>query len=171
MKRLVLIRHAKSFWGDPDAPDIDRPLNARGRAAAPVTASWLAERDIHPDAVVTSPARRCVETWERMSPILGEPPAPQVEKALYMADPDTMLRVVHGLPDTVETAFLLGHQPGISSFARKLANGSVPASCQRAFTKFPTGSAAVIEFETADWADTAFGKGAFRSFAMPKELV
>jgi phosphohistidine phosphatase len=171
MKRLVLIRHAKSSWADPEEEDIARPLNERGRLAAPVTGAWLAERGIHPDHVAISPARRCVETWERIRPQIGKAPKPRVENALYMADPATMLKVLHEAPATADTVVMVGHQPGIASFARKLANGSVPAGCSRAFTKFPTGSVAVIEFEAEDWHDADFGKGEFRSFATPKELI
>lgn len=171
MKRLVLVRHAKSSWSDPALEDFDRPLNERGRMSAPVTGAWLAEKGMRPDFVAMSPARRCVETWERISAQIGATAVPQPERRLYMADPDTMLSVLRKAPRTADTVVMVGHQPGISSFARKLANGTVPASCARAFKKFPTAAAAVIAFETDDWGEADFGCGEFRSFAAPKELV
>ncbi|HEU0220919.1 MAG TPA: histidine phosphatase family protein [Paracoccaceae bacterium] len=171
MKRLLLIRHAKSSWADPELEDMARPLNERGRIAARVTGAWLAEKGLGPDFVFLSPALRCRETWERIRAVLGDAPEPKVEKALYMADPETMLRVLRTAPKAAGTVFLIGHQPGISSFARKLAASAVPAGCARAFTKFPTGAAALIEFEAEDWTGAGFGLGAFRSFATPKELV
>ncbi|MEM8742170.1 MAG: histidine phosphatase family protein [Pseudomonadota bacterium] len=171
MKRLVLVRHAKSSWSDPELDDFDRPLNERGRLSAPVTGAWLAEKGMRPDFVAMSPARRCIETWERISAQIPTVPEPKSEKRLYMADPDTMLTVLRHVPREAETVVMVGHQPGISSFARKLANGTVPASCARAFKKFPTAAAAIIEFEADDWEDAEFGLGEFRSFAAPKELV
>ncbi|RMF36019.1 MAG: histidine phosphatase family protein [Alphaproteobacteria bacterium] len=171
MKRLVLIRHAKSSWSDPELEDFDRPLNHRGRMAAPVAGAWLAEAGLTPDHVLLSPARRCVETWERMARQLDHPPAPRLEPELYMADPDTMLRILRNAPATAGTVLLIGHQPGLSSLARRLAGGEVPASCQRAFRKFPTAAVAVIAFDIADWAEADFGKGVFRSFVTPRDLV
>lgn len=171
MRQLVLIRHAKSSWADPVAADIDRPLNERGRLAAPVTGAWLAGRGIAPDWVAISPARRCRETWERLRPQLPGAPEATVLDRLYMADPDTMLELLRAAPDGAMTAVMIGHQPGLSSFARKLAGGQVPAGCARAFTKFPTGAAALLDFAAERWRDIGFGSGTFRSFATPKELV
>lgn len=171
MKRLVLVRHAKSSWSDPELEDFDRPLNERGRLSAPVTGAWLSEKGVHPDHVALSPAKRCVETWDRIRIQLDEAPEPRLEDALYMADPDTMLKVLRQAPPEAGTVVMIGHQPGISSFARKLANGSVPASCARAFRKFPTGAAALLEFDQEGWDGTGYGKAVFRCFASPKELV
>lgn len=171
MKRVVLVRHAKSSWDDPEQEDIVRPLNERGRLAAPVIGAWLAERKIEPDLVATSPAARCVQTWDKIKHHLGRAPKPKIEKALYMADPSTMMKVLTNMPDDADTVLVIGHQPGLSSFARKLANGTVPSSCSRSFTKFPTASAAVIEFDTDVWSNAKFGEGEFRNFATPKDLV
>ncbi|MBL4558811.1 MAG: histidine phosphatase family protein [Rhodobacteraceae bacterium] len=62
------MRHAKSDWGDPTRADHDRPLNRRGRRAAPLIGRWLAAQGAIPDAVLTSSARRTRETWDRMAP-------------------------------------------------------------------------------------------------------
>ena len=62
-RRLILTRHAKSSWDDPDTPDIDRPLNARGRAAARELGDFLASRDLEPEEVLCSTALRTRETW------------------------------------------------------------------------------------------------------------
>ncbi|MEO1001335.1 MAG: histidine phosphatase family protein [Pseudomonadota bacterium] len=171
MKRIVLLRHAKSSWSDPEMEDIERPLNQRGRLTAPMMGAWIAEQRLDPDYVILSPARRSKETWDRMARVMEKAPKPQVEKSLYMADPETMLKILQAAPKDADTVLLVGHQPGLSSFARKLANGTVPGGPKRAFTKFPTGAAAVIEIDAEDWTETEFGEGEFRAFACPKELV
>ena len=75
MKHLLLLRHAKSAWGDPSLADIDRPLAARGRKAAPQMGRELATRGWAPQTVLVSPARRARETWELVAAKLSEPPA------------------------------------------------------------------------------------------------
>ncbi|WP_118133749.1 histidine phosphatase family protein [Oceanicella sp. SM1341] len=171
MKHLVLIRHAKSSVADPTLEDRDRPLNERGRLAAPIAGAWLAERALRPDHVFLSPALRCTETWARVARQFDTVPEPVIENGLYMADPATMLEVLHGAPDAAQTVFMLGHQPGLASFLRRLANRETPARCARAFTKFPTAGIAVMSFGDGPWAETGFNSGQFEDFAVPKELV
>jgi phosphohistidine phosphatase len=171
MKRIVLIRHAKSSWSDPDIADVERPLNQRGRLCAPLMAAWLREHDLTPDHVWLSPAVRSGETWARMAPLFPAGPTPETEKALYMADPQTALSVIKMTPETAETVFLIGHQPGIGSLARKLSTSKVGESQRRAFTKYPTAGTAVFECDAADWTKVEFGKNHFRHFATPKDLV
>ncbi len=171
MRQLILIRHAKSSWADPALDDAARPLNDRGRVSAPVIGAWLAGRGFHPDAALLSPALRVQQTWERLAPQLRSPPLPETRERLYMADPATMLDLLREMPATATTVLMIGHQPGISSFARLLAAEPVPAGCARAFTKFPTAAAAVIRFDATSWDDTGFGTGRFDAFAVPKELI
>jgi phosphohistidine phosphatase len=171
MKRVILLRHAKSSWTDPDMEDHDRPLNQRGRLAAPLTGAWLAERGFAPDHVICSSSARTVETWARLRPALPGAPDPTIEPRLYHADPTTTLAVLRGAPDAAATVLLLGHEPGIGAFARRLSTPDVPAGCARAFAKFPTAAAAVIDLPVDRWADAAFGTGRFHAFAVPRELV
>lgn len=172
MKRLILLRHAKSSWSDPDLDDHDRPLNQRGRLAAPLMGAWLAERDLTPDHVICSSSARTIETWRRARALLnGEAPDPTISAKLYHADPAAMLKLLRAAPDEAETVMMIGHQPGLGAFARKLANGATPAGCARAFTKFPTAACAVLESEAESWADAAFGEARFSAFAIPRELV
>ena len=171
MKRVILFRHAKSSWGDPDIEDHDRPLNQRGRLAAPLMGAWLAERGYRPDLVLCSSSLRTVETWALARRCLPQAPEAEVVPALYHADPARMLAVVQELPETVTTALLVGHQPGIGAFARRLAGADTPATCTRAYQKFPTAACAVIDFDGPGWDTVAFGAGRFHSFAIPRELV
>ena len=64
MKTLFLIRHAKSSWEYTALPDKDRPLNDRGKRDAPKMGKRLAKRDVTPDLILSSPARRALTTAE-----------------------------------------------------------------------------------------------------------
>lgn len=170
MRRLILLRHAKSSWADPDAPDHDRPLNARGRAAAALMGGWLARRGDIPDHVLLSDSARTIETWALARPALPQAPAGDPTPRLYHADPATMLSVLRTAPAAARTVLLIGHQPGIGAFARKLSDGAAKPSCARAFRRFPTGAAAVLEFDAEDWASADWGGARFTAFGAPREI-
>ncbi len=72
MRTLLLMRHAKSSWDQPELADLERPLVARGREAAPAVARYLVEHGLIPELVLGSPALRVRETWQLMAPVLGE---------------------------------------------------------------------------------------------------
>ncbi len=173
MKKIILMRHAKSSRADPTAEDIDRPLNARGRISAATMGAWLAEQDVHPDHVILSPARRSSETWDRLKTFIGRKGKAQAQatKEAYMASPDQLLAILQKSPDAAETVFLIGHQPGIGALARKLANGSVPSNCSRAFREFPTAATAILTADIKEWSKLKYGKAEFNKFALPKEVV
>jgi len=165
-KRLILTRHAKSAWDDPLLPDHDRPLNARGRAAAADLGGWLASRGYLPDVVLCSDALRTRETWEGIAPALPAPPMATLKPALYHAGPDVMLAVLrHATGDTV---MMLGHNPGIAEFGARI----VAAPPQHPeFARCPTGATLVATFEVEDWSQITFGAGATRDFIIPREIA
>lgn len=171
MRRLILLRHAKSSWDDPETPDHDRPLNARGRKAASLMGEWLARRGDIPDHVLLSDSARTIETWALARPALPQAPEGAPTPRLYHAEPATMLSVLRTAPADARTVMLIGHQPGISAFARKLSDGVAKPSCARAYTRFPTGAAAVLDFEIDDWAQADWGGARFSAFAAPKEIA
>ncbi|SOH94242.1 phosphohistidine phosphatase [Monaibacterium marinum] len=170
MKRIVLIRHAKSSWSDPDQEDIARPLNQRGRLSASLMAAQLVEISAVPQAAWVSPAVRTVETWDRMQPLIGDVKG-KVHKALYMADPDTMLSILHATDDAADTVALVGHQPGVSALTRKLSDGHISTTCARAFSHFPTAAVAVLSADVDKWSKLAFKSCRFSHFSVPKDLV
>ena len=171
MKRIVLIRHAKSSYDEDDQPDLERPLNQRGRVTAPVVAAWLEEHGFVPDFVWLSPAERSKQTWERMASLLAPKAKTEAHDAIYMADPRTLLEVLKITPEKAKTVALIGHQPGLSSAVRKLANGKEKETLSRAYTKFPTAAAAVLEADVKSWGKLAFNEAVFRRFVVPKELI
>lgn len=171
MKKLILVRHGKSSWADPDLDDHDRPLNDRGRRASPVIARWLEAREHLPDLTLCSSSLRTKETAALMIEAVPAIPPPIVEPGLYHASPDQMRARIATIPDTASAAMLVGHNPGLSALARKLAGGDIRPRCARAFQNFPTAAAAVFAFDVAHWAEIAYHSGDFVDFARPKELV
>lgn len=170
MKRLILLRHAKSSWGDPDLPDHDRPLTKRGRGAVPVIAAWLGGRGYLPDLALCSPACRARDTYALLAAALPGLPEARLESGLYHAPPRTLLRRLQQVGDA-RAVMIVGHQPGLGSFARKLAGAPVPARCARAFEHFPTAAAAVLDFDLDDWRGVDWQAARFIDFARPRELA
>lgn len=171
MKKVILVRHGKSSWAEPELEDHERPLNKRGRRAAPVVAQWLAHRKHLPDRVVCSSSRRTRQTVSRMSAAIPDLPEPVIEETLYHATPDAMLECLRRMPKDCDTVMLVGHQPGLSAFARKLTNGSVRPRCAQAFEHFPTAAAAVLELDIDDWSELDYHMASFVDFARPRELM
>ena len=118
MRRLILMRHAKSSWADPGQRDLDRPLNKRGRRAAALIGGWLKKKGYRPDQALVSSARRTQETWAGVVAEAG-PAETRYLPELYHAGPESMLEIVQRAPD-VGCLLVLGHQPGIGAFAARL---------------------------------------------------
>lgn len=171
MHRVILFRHAKSSWSDPELEDHDRPLNQRGRLAAAMMGAWLADRDFRPDMALVSSSARTRETWARARRAFDVPPEAEIDPKLYHADPATMLARLQTAPDSAGCIALIGHQPGIGALCRRLAAPGAPVHCQRAFEKFPTAAVAVLDFDVDAWPEVGFGLGRFHTFVAPRELV
>jgi phosphohistidine phosphatase len=167
MHRLHLLRHAKSSWDDPMLADRDRPLAPRGRKAAKRIAGWAASHDVRPQVVACSSAVRARQTLEHVLPGLGEPEV-LTEVSLYAASAETLLKHVHALPDEVEEAMLIGHNPGIQELVLVLAEQGELRD--RAAAKLPTGALATLEADVGGWAKIQPGQMRLSSFVVPREL-
>jgi phosphohistidine phosphatase len=167
VKRLFLLRHAKSAWDDPALRDRDRPLAPRGRKAAKRVARWAKKHGVRPQLVVCSNAVRARQTLEGVLPGLGEPTV-WVEVTLYAAGADTLLARVRTLPEEVDEAMLVGHNPGLMELLLRLAAPS-PLR-ERAREKLPTGALAELEMDVGRWADVSPGAARLTEFVLPREL-
>jgi phosphohistidine phosphatase len=163
MKRLFLLRHAKSSWKDEGLADRDRPLAGRGRRAAKVMARHLQEEKISPALVLCSPARRTRETLEGVSPS-GEV---RIEDELYGASGTELLERLRDVPDEVESVMLIGHNPAIEELALGLASGG--ARLEDMERKFPTAALATLTAPDS-WKELAPGSAELVAFVTPKEL-
>ena len=170
MRRLMLLRHAKSDWSAPGARDRDRPLNERGREAAPKMGAYMARHALVPDLIVASPAARAAETLAHVLPAFREPPKIRREDRLYETGADTLLEVIKETPKPVHSLLLVGHNPGIAELASLLmASGDVEAR-QQLIEKFPTAALAVIDFPLDDWSKLHPKAGRLDRFVVPRAL-
>ena len=162
-RRLILTRHAKSSWDDPDQDDHGRPLNARGRRAALELGEWLHSRGYEPDEVLCSTAERTRETWFRAlaAPLEVTPRVSYVD-SLYHATPDVMLAALQKA--TGDCVMMIGHNPGIGELAAML-----PAQppLDPDFRRFPTAATLVVDFDIREWRDAAFGRASVLDFFVP----
>jgi phosphohistidine phosphatase len=167
MKRLYLLRHAKSSWDDQTLADHDRPLAPRGRRAAKVMAKHLGRKGISPELVLCSPSTRTRQTLKRLAPGLGKNADVQIEPELYAAPARDLLDVLQKVPDEVESVMLIGHNPGIQNLALSLA--SAGSEIPRLRSRFPTAALATLAFN-GTWHELAPGSAELVSFVKPKEL-
>lgn len=167
MKRIILLRHAKSSWNVAGLSDHERPLNKRGKAASPKIGSWLQSNGYLPDLILCSTAIRAQETVDR----LGFPEQVPVvyAKHLYLADPMHLLQALRGVEDQHDCVMITGHQPGLSTFARLLSPDAAP-NCAQAFEHFPTAAAGVFQTDNKTWGQLEAGQAAFIDFAKPRDL-
>jgi phosphohistidine phosphatase len=168
VRRLHLLRHAKSSWDDPALGDHERPLAPRGRRATVRIARWMREHDVRPELVVCSSAVRARETLAGVLAELEEPEV-RIEDELYAASAEALLGRVRALPDEVEDAMLVGHNPGLGNLLLLLAE---PRGLrERAIEKVPTGALATLEADVARWSDLVPGETRLIAFVVPRELT
>ncbi len=167
-RTLLLLRHAKSSWDDPELDDFDRPLAERGRRAAPRIAAEMTTRGWRPDAALVSAAVRTRQTWELVSAATEPGIAATFTDAIYEAPADRILDSIRLTPDNASALLVIGHNPGFETLARLLATpDSDTDALARLNRKFPTAALARFTFEGA-WSD--LGKATLTDFLTPKEL-
>jgi phosphohistidine phosphatase len=173
MKRLLLLRHAKSL-ADGTMTDKLRPLNARGRSDAPRMGIYMHHERYAPQLVLCSPARRTIETWELLGPELDAPMETRYPEALYLAASTGIQKLVRATADNVSALLVIGHNPGLEECAQALARH--PASEQERELgatlqgKFPTCALAALEFDVSTWAELAPASGTLVDFVRPRDL-
>lgn len=173
MKRLILLRHAKSDW-PAGLDDLDRPLNPRGRAAAPRMGQYLTDEGLLPDLAIVSPAQRTRETFDLVAQALrehaGEEPPVRVDRRIYEAPPEQLLQSVRETDDTVRTLLMVGHNPGTQELARMLTGFGDRYAFSRLTQKYPTAGLTVLDFDVESWRDVAPREARLDRFVTPKAL-
>jgi phosphohistidine phosphatase len=162
MKRLFVMRHAKSSWNDANLADFDRPLNDRGLEAAPFMGRLMARRKFTPDVILSSPAKRARQTAELVKESAGWNAEVRFNDAIYEASPITLSRVVADLPNDVSSVMVVGHNPGMEGFIRVLT-GRIEA--------MSTAALAVIDLAIDEWSQIGAGTGRLVEVIRPKELM
>ena len=183
MRRLMLLRHAKTEHDAPSGQDQDRRLDDRGRLDAAAVGGWIGRHPPLPDAVLVSTAVRARQTWEiagqAIKDVLREPAAAkwQVEfrDEIYGAEPAQLLGIVRMAQVSTEVSdprslMLVGHNPGMHELALMLT-GSGDAAAKKAIEdNLPTAGLAILDFAIDDWSAVSFRGGKLVRFTSPRLL-
>ena len=172
MRQLLLLRHAKSAWDRPELADHARPLDQRGVLAAAAIRRAMHEHGLQPDLVLVSSARRTLQTLEALEP-WEETPLIEPMDGLYLAGAEQLLQALRGTPETVRSAMLVAHNPGMHELALLLAGAHGMAvgdeKAKRLASAYPT--AALAEFTVAvPWQHLGEGTGRLVRFICPRDL-
>jgi phosphohistidine phosphatase len=163
VKRLVLIRHAKSSWANPLQSDFDRPLNDRGQRDAPAMGARLKKAGVVPDRIISSTARRAAQTAKLIAAAVDYDDAGiQWNEELYHCVPAVFEEVIETVDDSVNTLFIFAHNPGISELAAQLDGG-------RRITHMPTCAVAGFALEAESWSDFSRSNKKTILFDTPKK--
>ncbi len=171
MRTLSLLRHAKSSWDDPTAPDHERPLNSRGKRDAPRMGRFMREEGLIPDLVLCSDAVRTQETLRLIMAEWGEDaPKAVFHAALYLAEAPGIIKVLGKVGPDVQHCLVIGHNPGMHALALALADTGEPQALSDLSARFPTAALAVFDLKTESWSKVRPATGRLRLFVTPKEL-
>ena len=161
MKKLILLRHAKSSWDDLDMADIDRPLNKRGRKAAPLMGKELRKREVTPDLVLCSPAKRTRETHSLFAESAKLSSQVEFCREIYEASSRDLLGLLRRQDSKLACILVIGHNPGMESLLYELTGKD---------ELFPTAAMACINTDLKQWEDLGRDSGQLEWIARPKEL-
>jgi phosphohistidine phosphatase len=174
MRRLMLLRHAKTESDAPSGRDLDRRLDNRGRSDAAEIGGWIGRHPPFPDSVLVSHAIRAHQTWEiAWEAMKDRVPQPQVEliSELYGADRSQLRQTIREASAAdPKVLMLVGHNPGMHELALALAGSGDAAGRKALADNLPTSGLAVFDFGVDDWEDVAFRRGRLVLFVSPKLL-
>jgi phosphohistidine phosphatase len=160
-KEFLLVRHAKSSWGDPCLDDHDRPLNERGLRNAPEMGKRLQGWGIRPDTWISSTALRAITTAEILAKKVGFPREKiQRTKDLYHASATELQGFIAGLDDAIGSVILFGHNPGMTSLVANLYGLPID--------NLPTCGVVHLQFNEASWKAASSALPARATFDFPK---
>jgi phosphohistidine phosphatase len=163
MKKLFIVRHAKSDWENGTLKDVDRPLNQRGYHDAYEVSQFLKKQGILPDLMASSPATRAINTCFIFSRTFGYPESQvQVLPAIYEAPYSAILQAVLQFPDVVKTAMLFGHNPGLTDFFNEVSTSRID--------NLPTCGVLEIHFDCDSWNKVFIKPGRLDFHLFPKEM-
>jgi phosphohistidine phosphatase len=170
MRRLMLLRHAKTERAEPGERDRDRKLTKRGRADAPIIGAYMARHGLVPDLALVSPAMRTQETWKLIAPFFaagsGKAPKEAAEERIYNASADKLMALL-AEPRGAHALLVVGHNPGMQDLAVQLiAVGDMEAR-ERVSEKLPTSGLVVIDLAFDDWSRLRAHAGRLERFVSP----
>lgn len=173
MRRLALLRHAKSSWDDLTQSDHARPLNSRGQRDAVRLAATVQALGLRFDRVLCSTATRTRETWDHLAGGLpaGSYSPPRYLEELYLAEPEKLLAILRSEGEAVETLLLIGHNDGLHELALGLVSEATEFTLRdRLSEKFPTAALAVFDCPIDDWSSLAWHGNRLTALRFPRDI-
>jgi phosphohistidine phosphatase len=166
IKRVILMRHAKSSWSDPTLSDQRRPLAGRGRKDAPAMGLYLLNEGYIPQHIFCSSAMRTFETARLVMEKLGlDEELITYSDKIYEEGEDAILRVIHDEIDPKkQTVMIVGHNPDMENLVEYFTGEPFP------YPKFSTCAVAVLDFKVSKWKHIYQGKGSLVQFTSPGKL-
>ena len=162
MKYLFLTRHAKSSWSNPGLADIDRPLNKRGKKAAPFMGKLIMDKGEKPELLISSPAYRAFSTAKAFGEAMGLVENDIIiNRTIYGAGAQQLLELVQNQDDLNKSIMLFGHNPTFTSFVNFLTSSNI--------MNVVTCGVVRIDFECSSWTDIDFGSGRLAYYEYPKK--
>lgn len=160
MKKLFIIRHAKSDWSDDSLNDFDRPLNKRGFKNAPFMGKLLKKKSVKPDFILSSPANRAIETAQIIAKKVGYKKTISTNPDIYEAESKTLEKIIGDIDDKKKIVFLIGHNPGLSDLISILSKMD---------ENIPTCAVVEIGFNTNSWKKISKKNSKVISYEYPKK--
>ena len=170
MKRLLVMRHAKSSWQKPGLEDRERPLNERGREAARRMGRHFRQSSVTIDLAIYSTAERSRETLDLLLDKYGRPVPTEGREELYLATGALMLDVIGAAPATAGTVLVVAHFPAVQEAALTLLGAKGGESADRVRRKFPTGAVADFHLQIHDWSQVNGTQGHLNDYILPRWL-
>jgi len=160
MKKLYIIRHAKSSWKDLNLEDYSRPLNKRGKKDAPFMGKILNENGVYPDIIISSPALRAKTTTQSIAKELHFNKPVTYDKQVYEADLSTLLQLLLELNKKDNIVFIIGHNPGLNMLLDYFVGFD---------DNIPTCGVVELEFDCKKWDSISSKNAKLISFDYPKK--
>ncbi len=167
MRRLLLLRHAKTERPGPGQRDRDRKLIKRGRADAPVIGAYMARHGLVPDLALVSPATRAAETWTLVAAPFGREPRVVKDERIYNATVETLIGIIRDTRDA-QMLLVVGHNPGLHDLAVRLIAAGDVETRERVVEKLPTSGLVVIDLTFDDWSKLHPSSGRLERFVTPR---
>lgn len=164
LRELMLLRHAKSDWKEPELPDIERPISDKGKKSACKISNWLIQNNVLPDLVWVSPAKRAQQTLKRLN-LPKEIPV-ETQELLYLANTDQLKDLLSKIPEKFGRVMFIGHNPGFEKLMRQLMATDDPNKPEL----FPTATLAHFILPN-QWHDLSTGDAKLINFVRPKDIT
>ncbi|MBI9032937.1 MAG: histidine phosphatase family protein [Bacteroidales bacterium] len=163
MKKLYIVRHAKSSWDSPDLDDFNRPLMEKGKKRTKRVIDFLLKQNVKPDLIIASAATRAVDTAKIIAWALKYKEEDiREESFIYHATSESLHDIFYDVPKEIESMMIVGHNPTFTSFANYFLDDKIDW--------LPTSAVVCIQFDVEKWEDADRMNAKLRFYIYPKQL-